>query len=71
MANAKKCDRCGTFYESNTRYPRTVACVKTAIGGVHMTTSYGHSVDYMDLCDECLTKLGLFLSGDELATDVE
>ena len=71
MASAKKCDRCGTFYEKNTRYPKSIGCCKTVVDGVCLSTKSGDTVDYMDLCDECLTKLGLFLSGDELAIDVD
>lgn len=66
MANAKKCDRCGKFYEKNILYSKIVNSTKTHVDGVCMTVTAGFHVDPMDLCDDCLHKLGLFLSGLEL-----
>jgi hypothetical protein len=62
MANAKKCDRCGEFYEKNVRYELTAGGRKTVIDGVCKTTSNECTVDYMDLCDDCLSALDNFLN---------
>lgn len=70
MANAKKCDRCGAFYEKNVRYEKSIGGRKYVIDGVCLTTSNDDTVGCMDLCDECLGKLDRFLNGDELAIDV-
>lgn len=66
MAAAKKCDRCGKFYEKNNLYHKHIRNEKTPIDGVCMTTRSNDHVDYMDLCDDCIHKLGLFLAGREL-----
>lgn len=67
MALAKKCDRCGKFYEKNILYSKKVHNTVTHVDGVCMSVETGDTVDYMDLCDDCIHKLGLFLSGLELA----
>lgn len=66
MAAAKKCDRCGKFYEMNILYMKNVRNCKTHVDGVCLTTRSNDYVDHMDLCDDCLHKLGLFLAGREL-----
>ena len=67
MANAKKCDRCGSFYEKN--------IVKTkgnsTLGGMAFICLQGN-IRYIldnDLCDECLNKLMRFLDGAELKAE--
>lgn len=62
MANAKKCDRCGAFYEKNVQYPKSIGCCKTVADGVCLSTKSGDTVDYMDLCDDCLSALDNFLN---------
>ena len=71
MANAKKCDRCGLFYEKNTRFTKTINFSKTTIDGMCFTTSICCCVDSKDLCDDCLSKLYSFLDGKELKEDVD
>lgn len=66
MANAKKCDRCGKFYEKNILYTKKCRNSTVHVDGICMTTTSNDNVDYMDLCDDCIHKLGLFLSGIEL-----
>ena len=66
MAKANMCDRCGAFYTENTRYPKAVTLCKTVVDGLCFTTRNGYSVDYIDLCDDCITKLKVFLDGAEL-----
>lgn len=47
MASAKKCDICGAFYE----YP-------VCNDSVRIQLTYGCAADrYVDLCDDCYTKL--------------
>lgn len=62
MANAKKCDRCGEFYLKNSRYEKNVNGRKHIVDGVCKTTRNNDTVDYMDLCDDCLSALDNFLN---------
>lgn len=63
MANAKKCDRCGAYYDNNTEHTRTVANEKRHYSGMCMLTDAGHRLDSRDLCDTCITELKLFING--------
>ena len=56
MAIAKKCDRCGKYYDKNTEHKQNIMCF----------TVSGLNTDFKDLCDECLDKLHIFLNGAEL-----
>ena len=66
MASAKKCDRCGKYYDKNNRM-RKGLYKNESIDGIAKTTSIGNYLNRIDLCDECLDKLDIFLSGIELA----
>lgn len=66
MAAAKKCDRCGKFYDRNNRIVKGLY-KNEFIDGISKTTSIGNCLNQIDLCDECLDKLDIFLSGAELA----
>ena len=66
MAAAKKCDRCGKFYDRNTRTNKGLY-KNEFIDGIVKTTNIGNYLNQIDLCDECLDKLDIFLSGVELA----
>ena len=61
MANAKKCDRCGKYYDKNEA--RTES--GSVLTGVGFITANNHVLDH-DLCDECIDKLKQFLKGVEL-----
>lgn len=52
--NAKKCDRCGKFYEKPN--------VKSDIKVIKYTHPCGEC--FIDLCDECQKKLEDFLKGE-------
>lgn len=56
MANAKKCDRCGSYYDKNKG-------IKSINGffvkGVRLETSGPY--DVLDLCDPCIYDLYTFL----------
>lgn len=56
MADAKKCDRCGEFYEPHYLYDHlSVSKIKNNRNG------FPHTV-YYDLCSDCTKKLNLFLT---------
>lgn len=63
--NAKKCDRCMSYYDNN-----TVHTYKNHGGHLHgmlFETTEGFRVWKHDLCDRCIDELKLFLSGRKLA----
>lgn len=66
MAIARKCDRCGAYYDVNRDYPVTCNGFKTVIVGVAMITRNDETTRDNDLCDTCIGKLNLFLTGVEL-----
>ena len=66
MASAKQCDRCGKFYNRNNRTIKRLY-KNEFIDGIVKTTNIGNYLNRIDLCDECLDKLDIFLSGIELA----
>lgn len=65
MASAKQCDRCGKFYNRNNRTIKRLY-KNEFIDGIVKTTNIGNYLNRIDLCDECLDKLDIFLSGIEL-----
>lgn len=70
MANAKKCDRCGSFYIENETIPSEYV-VNSILGGVNTVTVKGNSDEHFDLCDSCLEKLFKFLNNEELFGELE
>lgn len=69
MASAKKCDRCGVFYETNTRFKETVGLFRTHLSGMCFMSAAAGSTGAKDLCDDCISKLKMFLDGKELKED--
>lgn len=66
MATVKRCDRCSAIYEKNFHHTITVGCNKSRLTGMCMVTDYDESIKDRDLCDDCITKLLLFMDGREL-----
>ena len=64
MAIAKKCDRCGKYYDENKKY-RYNLVMETVIG-LRFETLEGFNSSRIDLCDECLGKIKNFLGTDML-----
>ena len=64
MANAKKCDRCGSFYDKNLKYSVRGMQIREEefVSGFEYTTTGGSFKARVDLCDGCLTELELFLA---------
>ena len=65
MASAKKCDRCGNYYDANTKYPRN----SRYICGLSTLISHGFGYEVKqgaeyDLCDECLESFYNWLKGE-------
>ena len=58
MARAKKCDRCGAFYEEpKSENKNELSIIQPTKGGGYYD---------LDLCDVCIAKLKAFLKGAEL-----
>lgn len=64
MAIARKCDRCGKYYDENKKY-RYNLVMETVIG-LRFETLEGSNSSRIDLCDECLGKIKNFLGTDIL-----
>lgn len=60
MSDAKKCDRCGRFYEQNStpfdKYGDTsnISGEKIIATGITLCSTHMGQCKYFDLCDECL-----------------
>ena len=65
MADAKKCDRCGKFYDENT-ITKIINGFKYKIGGITVMSTGGSDIFYADLCDDCVKDLNKFLNGELL-----
>lgn len=61
MANAKKCDRCGKYYDQNKKY----LLGREHVIGIRFESPNKYN-DRIDLCDECLEKIEEFLGADIL-----
>ena len=65
MANAKKCDRCGIYYDKNQKFK-----LKKSLGdfadGIAFTGVNGNVSSQFDLCDDCIEQLYIFLGGAKL-----
>ena len=55
MAKAKKCDRCGKYYDSNI----------SVVNGVALSTISGRFVEFKDLCDSCISEFKIFMKGTD------
>ena len=55
MADAKKCDRCGDFYERS-----KTELIPKVVKGVRR--QYYEYYEFYDLCPNCLAKLRIFLA---------
>ena len=59
MAYAKKCDRCGKYYDNNRS--KRIDCA--SVIGIKIITQGPYTL--MDLCDECIIELYKFLGKEE------
>lgn len=64
MAMVRKCDRCGKYYDENSKYIWGFG--RAQIIGLCFETIYGNHSNKIDLCDECLGKVKEFLDTDIL-----
>lgn len=65
MATAKKCDRCGKYYDDNQQYPGSHNGYKSIIDGMSFTMKNGSLEQTYDLCDDCITLLKEWLKGEK------
>lgn len=65
MANAMQCDRCGAYFQTNTKHLKGY---NGRLCGVALRRWGGgtHYICDKDLCDECLEKFERFMDGCEL-----
>lgn len=57
MSKAKKCDRCGKFYENNVVMESKGSVLGNTIGGIKTVTKEGRTDEGFDLCDDCVKSL--------------
>lgn len=57
MSKAKKCDRCGKFYENNVVMESKGSVLGNTIGGIKTVTKDGRTDEGFDLCDDCVKSL--------------
>lgn len=63
MASAKKCDRCGKYYDDNQAHTTGTNFGQSRIDGMAFTTTNGAYCKENDLCDECIGLLKEWLKG--------
>lgn len=66
MADAKKCDRCGNYYDENAKHKVTINSCKTVISEVCTYTRSGHAYKPYDLCDNCIDDFFEFMCNRQL-----
>lgn len=64
MATARKCDRCGKYYDENKKYVCGLGRVQ--IIGLCFAAINDNYSSKIDLCDECLGKVKELLNTDML-----
>lgn len=67
MANIKKCDRCGEVYKENNIMCKIGVMNKdVSLSGLELVNKEGYIIEasYMDLCDNCLHDLLMWLRND-------
>lgn len=60
--NAKKCDRCGAYYDKNKKHKTFGRISGGVISGIWMVDQSGREDYYFDLCDDCIGDLKKFLN---------
>lgn len=66
MSKAKKCDRCGKFYEKNVVMKSKGSVLGSIIGGFETVTKDGITDEAFDLCDDCIKSLGEWIKKQNL-----
>ena len=68
MATAKKCDRCGKYYDKNIEHKQNINGRLYYEDGMCFTiaTLAELTTNFKVLCDDCLEELHMFLNGAEL-----
>lgn len=62
MADAKRCDRCGTYYvEKEKKYK----VGRDILASIKFVSSQNTWIKYFDLCDECAKKLVQFMKQEK------
>lgn len=62
MASAKKCDRCGKYYDNNEAIRQGITNIgDSTIIAIKYVYHNNISVERFDLCDDCVQKLKDFM----------
>lgn len=63
MADAKKCDRCGNYYDKNEKHETVGRISGEVVVGIGTIGRNGHMDKYFDLCDTCIGSFKKFTDG--------
>lgn len=69
MANAKKCDRCGKYYDENVRFKVNSNGYRQNLSSVTEMATGGYHWKNYDLCDDCISDFKSFIGGRKLAEE--
>lgn len=65
MAEAKKCDKCGKFYEDNKRY-HGIINTGNFVNGLTLSVINGIDDKHFDLCDDCVGQVLTLLNVEDI-----
>lgn len=68
MANAKRCDRCGTYYMIK---EKKASIKKKLLGRIELDDVYDFIIDAYDLCDKCSEDLIRWLNEEAQIVSLE
>lgn len=63
MADAKKCDRCGNYYDKNEKHETFGRVSGSKLSGIRTVDRSGHMDKDFDLCDTCIGSFKKFMDG--------
>lgn len=68
MAIAHKCDRCGKFYENNSKKALSImspifAIAPVYLSGIKLLGDDGEEHECFDFCDDCVNEFDIFMNG--------
>lgn len=69
MADAKKCDRCGKYYDAESSKDKNFRVNGITVYQMALINAYDHPIHNYDLCDQCARDLFHWLCKEEEEED--
>lgn len=66
MADALKCDRCGKYYDGNSKHKTFGRIIGGKLARICTTDTNGRQDKWFDLCDDCIYDLFNFMKGGKV-----